>query len=51
MSLRDDNWIQTDDGDLREIHDVDLFDVSIVTYPAYDGTSVVRRIGDNRDIE
>jgi len=24
---------------IRELHDVDLFDVSVVTYPAYDGTT------------
>lgn len=29
--------------DLREIEDVDLFDVSVVTYPAYDATSVSAR--------
>lgn len=42
------NWIDEPDPDdpmgkaqrsIRELHDVDLFDVSTVTYPAYPGTS------------
>jgi len=34
------NWIETDDDepDVREILDVDLYDVSPVTFPAYGGT-------------
>lgn len=35
-------WRDAEDGELelREILDVDLFDVSVVTFPAYDGTEV-----------
>ena len=35
-----------DNGDVRTIEDVDLFDVGPVTYPAYEGTSVGMRSGD-----
>jgi HK97 family phage prohead protease len=35
----DDNWINTDDGLIRELVEVDCFDVSPVTYPAYTGSS------------
>lgn len=40
-----DNWIPTNDspGILRELLDVDLFDVSPVTFPAYGSTSVTAR--------
>lgn len=35
------SWIQEDGQlELRQIEDLDLFDVSIVTYPAYDQTSI-----------
>lgn len=41
-------WIEEPDPDdekvqrtIRELHDVDLFDVSTVTYPAYPGTSTM----------
>ena len=48
FAVRKQTWTQeqNDDGDmdeLRTIEDVDLFDVSIVTYPAYDGTSAALR--------
>lgn len=33
-------WITDGDTELRIIHEVDLYDVSIVTTPAYDGTDV-----------
>jgi HK97 family phage prohead protease len=36
--------------DLREILDVDLFDVSVVTYPAYDSTTVGLRGSDPKNI-
>jgi HK97 family phage prohead protease len=38
-------WIEDDANDvtIREIHDVDLFDTSVVTYPAYPETSVAMR--------
>lgn len=32
-----------DDDDIRELHDVDLFDVGPVTFPAYDATSAGMR--------
>lgn len=35
-----DNWRMVDGEELREIFDVDLFDVSPVTFPAYDQTEV-----------
>jgi HK97 family phage prohead protease len=47
-----DRWSSTIDGstgkpcDLRELCDLDLYDVSIVTYPAYGGTSAVREDDD-----
>lgn len=41
----DENIVPTSDapGILRELHDVDVFDVSVVTYPAYEGTSITAR--------
>jgi len=46
-------WEERDDKlDLRTVQDVDLFDVSAVTYPAYDDTTVaVRMQGEWRDAE
>jgi HK97 family phage prohead protease len=38
-----DTWAQTADGDIRTLLDVDLLDVSPVTYPAYQATSVAAR--------
>lgn len=35
----DDNWINTDDGLVRELVAAECFDVSPVTYPAYEGAS------------
>jgi HK97 family phage prohead protease len=40
---REDAWGQGDDGLTRELIDVDLFDVSVVTYPAYPQTSAEAR--------
>lgn len=38
---REETWTERkDETDLRELIDVDLYDVSPVTYPAYEGTSV-----------
>jgi HK97 family phage prohead protease len=34
-----DNWINTDDGLVRELVKAECFDVSPVTYPAYEGSS------------
>lgn len=39
FSMVEDRW----NGDIRELVDVDLFDVSAVTYPAYPDTSVQAR--------
>jgi HK97 family phage prohead protease len=45
--VRKQTWTETEDNGftlyLREIEDVDTFDVGPVTYPAYDGTSVGAR--------
>ncbi len=40
--VRRDRWAQAEDDDtpLRELLDVDLYDVSVVTFPAYKATSV-----------
>lgn len=37
-------WRLEDGIDIREIHDVDLYDVSVVAYPAYPETSVSLRV-------
>jgi uncharacterized protein len=36
--VRDDNWKTEDGGTVRELQDVDLADVSVVTFPAYEDT-------------
>lgn len=41
--VRDDEWNQTPEGLVRTLKDVDLFDVSIVSYPAYVETSAEAR--------
>lgn len=42
--VRSDDWTTTEDGmQLRVIRDVDLFDVSVVTFPAYAGTDLALR--------
>lgn len=37
---RSDSWRTENGQDVRELHDVDLFDVSVVTFPAYPATEV-----------
>jgi HK97 family phage prohead protease len=40
------NWLVNPSGQpaaLRELDDVDVFDVSVVTFPAYEGTSIAAR--------
>ena len=37
---KSERWDQTDDGEIRTVTEADLFDVSLVTYPAYPETSV-----------
>lgn len=41
--IKQDRFTRNNEGVLREVLDVDLFDVSIVTYPAYEGTSISLR--------
>lgn len=42
--VTDEEWSVLDDGSqLRTIRDVDLFDVSVVTFPAYAGTDLALR--------
>jgi HK97 family phage prohead protease len=41
--IKGENMRKIDGQWLREITDVDLFDVSVVTFPAYEGTSVQAR--------
>lgn len=44
FQVRDEEWTPRDGGgDLRTIKDVDLFDVSVVTFPAYAGTDLALR--------
>jgi hypothetical protein len=38
--VKSDNWRKQDGENIRELEEVDLFDVSIVTFPAYPATSV-----------
>lgn len=40
---KEDRWERTDDGELRTVIAAELVDVSIVTYPAYEATSVMAR--------
>jgi phage head maturation protease len=59
--VRQDEWIEEPDfGLVRVLRDVDLFDVSVVTYPAYPATSAEARAraseqrpgpADNQDAE
>jgi len=39
----DERWIKEDGMNIRELIDVDLFDISVVTYPAYTTTEVMIR--------
>lgn len=42
--VRVQEWEEDDDGNVsRSITDVDLYDVSPVTYPAYEGTDIAKR--------
>lgn len=43
---RTDNWHYVDGEEVRELIDVDLFDVSVVTWPAYTGSEVDTRSHD-----
>lgn len=44
FQVRDEEWsVKPDGSQLRTIRDVDLFDVSVVTFPAYAGTDVALR--------
>lgn len=39
-------WVEEEDRDIRQIEEVQLFDVGPVTFPAYDGTSTGLRSDD-----
>ena len=41
--VRDEEWVEEDGILIRILRDVDLFDVSVVTYPAYPQTSAEAR--------
>jgi len=41
--VKKDDWKAVDGGMLRELHDVDLVDISVVSFPAYLATSVTAR--------
>lgn len=43
FTVRDETWDQEDGATVRTLKDVDLFDVSIVTFPAYPQTSAEAR--------
>lgn len=43
FDTRSDRWRTEDGEEIRELVDVDLFDVSVVTYPAYPQTEVALR--------
>lgn len=44
-------WIEEDDRVIRQIEDVDLFDVGPVTYPAYEGTSATVRSAEREALQ
>lgn len=44
--VTDDEWQKQDGKDVRVIKSVDLFDVSVVAYPAYEDTTVAARAYD-----
>lgn len=44
-------WIEEDDRIVRQIEDVDLFDVGPVTYPAYDSTSATVRSAEREALQ
>jgi HK97 family phage major capsid protein/HK97 family phage prohead protease len=43
FTTRTDRWLTEDEVEIRELVDVRLFDVSVVTYPAYEDTEVALR--------
>lgn len=43
FDTRVDKWRTEDGEEIRELHDIELFDVSVVTYPAYPQTEVALR--------
>ena len=44
------SWIEEDERVIREIGDVDLYDVGPVTYPAYEATSAAMRSADKQSV-
>lgn len=52
FTVNEDNWESLEDGsEMRELLDVDLFEVSVVTFPAYQATSAGMRSLDQEDEE
>jgi HK97 family phage prohead protease len=43
FTTKSDIWRQEGERQIRELHNVDLFDVSAVTYPAYQATEMALR--------
>lgn len=43
FTVREDEWNIVDGENIRTLRDMDLFDVSVVTYPAYESTEVALR--------
>ncbi len=43
FTVRDDEWRMVDGENIRTLRDMDLFDVSVVTFPAYESTEVALR--------
>jgi HK97 family phage prohead protease len=43
FTVRDDEWNIEDGANIRTLRDMDLFDVSVVTFPAYEQTEVALR--------
>jgi HK97 family phage prohead protease len=41
--VRDDSWREEEGQAIREVNDLELFDVSVVSFPAYEDTSVAVR--------
>jgi HK97 family phage prohead protease len=52
FTVNDDNWEELEDGtEMRELLDVDLIEVSVVTFPAYQATSAGVRSIDQAEEE
>ncbi|MBE3118848.1 MAG: HK97 family phage prohead protease [Candidatus Atribacteria bacterium] len=49
FTVDDEEWRREGAGEIRELRDVQLFDIGPVTYPAYESTSAAARSGDMSD--